>query len=87
MKMTKLALLALPLWLASCADGSAPSGSGTSSQPISVCQGFGCKTTPGKTPSRAETHKPTKDEKIRARRGENPNFGSDEWSVGGSFPM
>ncbi|WP_337029781.1 hypothetical protein [Pantoea agglomerans] len=50
---------------------------------LSVCTGFGCSKSPGKRPSSIDTHKATKNEKIRARRGESPDFGSEEWSVGG----
>lgn len=49
---------------------------------LSVCTGFGCSNLPGKPPGRIDTHKATKNEKIRARRGESPDFGSEEWSVG-----
>ncbi|MEW5289121.1 hypothetical protein ABW286_07990 [Erwinia papayae] len=52
-----------------------------------ICQGFGCSTAPGKLPSRADTHKPTKEEKIRVRQGGTPDFGSDEMSIGGHFPL
>ncbi|WP_230957037.1 hypothetical protein, partial [Citrobacter koseri] len=51
-----------------------------------ICQGFGCVKTPGKLPSRAATHKPTKEERNRVIRGEKPDFGSEEWSVGGTLP-
>lgn len=51
-----------------------------------ICPGFGCVKTPGKLPSRAATHKPTKEERNRVIRGEKPDFGSEEWSVGGTLP-
>lgn len=64
----------LTLSLAGCAD-SYP----TTEQEIkpSVCQGFGCETRPGKLPTDISTHKATKDEKIRARQGDSPDFGSE----------
>ncbi|MDC6119607.1 hypothetical protein PJX95_16255 [Serratia rubidaea] len=49
----------------------------------SVCQGFGCGNRPGEQADQAATHKPTKDEKIRAHRGENPDFGSDDIRISG----
>ncbi|AVJ17230.1 hypothetical protein CLM71_08845 [Serratia sp. MYb239] len=59
------------------------SSDGISLSSPSVCQGFGCEKKPGEQPDQAATHKPTKDEKIRARRGENPNFGSDNITLSG----
>lgn len=59
----------------------------SSSPSAQVCQGFGCATKSNDFPSRAATHHPTKDEKIRVRRGEDPQFGSEEIRVHGSFPM
>lgn len=47
-----------------------------------VCQGFSCETRPGRLPINAATHKPTRDEKIRARQGANPDFGSENMRVG-----
>ncbi|MGU9760796.1 hypothetical protein ACV1BL_25240 (plasmid) [Serratia marcescens] len=58
-------------------------GLSINSHPQPICQGFGCIDKPGKLPSSIENHKATKDEKIRVRRGENPNFGSDEISIRG----
>lgn len=59
----------------------------SSSPSTQICQGFGCATGPGSFPSRAETHRPTKDEKIRARQGKDPRFGSEEISVQSRFPV
>lgn len=69
------------LTLAACNSYAPLPTESSSSEPV-VCSGFGCSKTPGKLPSRMETHKATKDEKIRARRGEAPNFGSEEWRIG-----
>lgn len=71
----------LSLTLAACNSYAPLPTEPSSSEPV-VCSGFGCSKTPGKLPSRMETHKATKDEKIRARRGEAPNFGSEEWRIG-----
>jgi len=81
MKITALALLASSLFIASCSTdyGSPKVGS------PQICQGFGCPSALGSKPNSAETHKPTKDEKIRVRSGEKPNFGSENISVG--FPV
>ncbi|CAH0229605.1 hypothetical protein GCM10027361_23720 [Erwinia aphidicola] len=80
MKLIPLALLAL--CLNGCADSAAPLDS---RQGPVICQGFGCNTPPGKHSSSSATHKPTRDEKIRARQGLPPDFGSDESRV--SFPI
>lgn len=76
MKLWTLAVLTL--LLAGCAD-SYPTTEQEKS--LSVCQGFGCETQPGKLPTSAATHKPTRDEKIRARQGQNPDFGSENIRV------
>lgn len=77
-----LLAICLSLVLAACSNHYSADPESSTSQPI-ICSGFGCSTSPGKLPSRMETHKATKEEKIRARRGESPDFGSGEWSVGG----
>ncbi|MDN4627808.1 hypothetical protein [Erwinia sp. PsM31] len=82
MLMKYIVLVSLSLTLAACSNP--PPQDKT--PPLKICKGFGCDSLPGKTPSRADTHKPTKDEKIRARRGESPDFGSEELNVGGRFP-
>ncbi|MCP1440753.1 hypothetical protein J3D56_004189 [Erwinia persicina] len=82
MLMKYIALVSLSLTLAACSNPQ-PQDKTPS---LKICKGFGCDSLPGKPPSRADTHKPTKDEKIRARRGESPDFGSEELNVGGRFP-
>jgi len=72
MKIWTIAVLTLSL--AGCADADPTTEREKS---ISVCQGFGCETRPGKLPTYAATHKPTRDEKIRARQGDSPDFGSE----------
>lgn len=80
MKLIPLVLLALSL--NGCADSADP---GDIHQGAVICQGFGCTPPPGKHSSSSATHKPTRDEKIRARQGLPPDFGSDESRV--SFPI
>lgn len=48
----------------------------------SVCQGFDCKKGPGTFPDNRAAHRPTKDEKIRARQGLPPDFGSENITIG-----
>jgi len=78
------------LLLAACCAGLLTGCAGpvsSSSPSAQICQGFGCVTTPGRFPSRAETHRPTKEEKIRARQGEDPRTGAEELRVQGNFPV
>lgn len=89
MGLRMITVFITPILLAACVDSDYRPVTSTVSAENStnICQGFGCANTPGKLPSRPETHKPTKDEKIRARQGENPNFGSEEWRVSATFPI
>ncbi|MGV3344203.1 hypothetical protein ACGVWS_00135 [Enterobacteriaceae bacterium LUAb1] len=79
-KLTFIVLIAI--LLSGCADSVKRDYPDTSA---TVCQGLGCNNIPGHPPARAETHKPTKDEKIRARQGSSPDFGRDEIRI--SFPV
>lgn len=77
MNLRIMAILLMTVLLNACATD------GISLSSPSVCQGFGCGNRPGEQADQAATHKPTKDEKIRARRGENPDFGSDDIRISG----
>lgn len=79
----KLVLTAcLPFIMVACSSETSHTPT-SAPRELKACTGFGCTQSPGKLPSRIETHKATKDEKIRARRGESPDFGSGEGSVSG----
>lgn len=73
--------LCTSLLLTSCNNHYSSDPSPAPTQPA-ICSGLGCIKAPGKPTSRLETHKATKDEKIRARRGESPDFGSEELNIG-----
>lgn len=51
-----------------------------------LCQGFECANDSEENPARAESHKPTQEEKRRVMRGEAPDFGSENIRIGGTLP-
>lgn len=61
MKMPLLFISTLILLVSGCVGSPAPADG---QKTIYVCQGSGCSQNSATFPSRAETHKPTKDEKI-----------------------
>ncbi|CAI1954304.1 MULTISPECIES: hypothetical protein [Serratia] len=51
------------------------------------CQGFECANRSEENSGQAENHKPTQEEKRRVMRGEDPDFGSENISIGGTLPV
>lgn len=80
MKLWSFSLLIF--FLFGCADTTLSMDAGN---PKPVCQRFGCKYSLGTYPDNSATHKPTKDEKIRARQGLPAESGSENIYV--SFPI
>lgn len=81
--MHKVILIGLiAVLMQGCESG--PDGRGISSSEPIVCQGSDCdyRTHRG-LPDIMPGHKATRDEKIRARQGENPDFGSDNLRIEG----
>lgn len=82
--LTKLAAALITVMLSACADNG-PFTAPSSGHPQGICQGLGCNTPRNSKPSASgtPTRKATRDEKIRARRGEDPQFGQQDITIRG----
>lgn len=75
-------------FLSSCTSGEKRYSEPTEDDRVRVCKGLGCGNVhkPANNSVIPEVHKPTKEERLRVQQGLPPDFGSDELSVGGTFP-
>ncbi|MBN3173928.1 hypothetical protein H4F69_10245 [Pectobacterium brasiliense] len=66
------------LFLCSCSF--LQKGEFSSDNDYRLCQGIDCSYDPYLSGG-LRTHKPTKEERLRVQKGEDPRFGSEKWSI------
>lgn len=83
MKIKSLLSVSVCVLLSACSGAPTAMDRDGSSNRIQVCKGLSCGAS---LPGQIKVHKPTKEERNRVQRGEAPDFGSEVWSIGGTFP-